>query len=122
MAVWKIKERNDLVRANQAITAGNKGLFGGNNPALNSVDHLNVTIASNATDFGDLTTNSAKGSAVANQTRAVRQAGQSPSANPEDTMDFVTIASTGNATDYGDAMVATKTHSGATDFHGGLQG
>ena len=36
-------------------------------------------------------------------------------------MDFVTIASTGNAQDYGDLMVATKTHSGATNFHGGLQ-
>ena len=47
MAVWTLKERNDLVRANQAITPGNKGLFGGNNPALNSVDHLNVTITSN---------------------------------------------------------------------------
>ena len=89
---------------------------------VNTIDFVTVASTGNATDFGDLTTNSAKGSAVANQTRAVRQAGQSPSANPEDTMDFVTIASTGNATDYGDAMVATKTHAGATDFHGGLQG
>ena len=37
-------------------------------------------------------------------------------------MDFVTIATTGNATDYGDATTAMKTHSGATDSHGGLQG
>ena len=99
-----------------------RGLICGGEPIRADIEFVTFASTGNATDFGDLTTSSAKGSAVANQTRAVRQAGQSPSANPEDTMDFVTIASTGNATDYGDAMVATKTHSGATDFHGGLQG
>ena len=59
---------------------------------------------------------------MANQTRAVRQAGQTDSANPENSMDYVTIASTGNAADYGDASTAMKTHSGASDTHGGLQG
>ena len=43
MAIWNIKERNDLVRGNAAITSGDRGLWGGNNPAVNSVDHLNVT-------------------------------------------------------------------------------
>ena len=113
----RITYNSSCSNGTRALTMG-----GSTDSYVNTIDFVTVASTGNATDFGDLTTNSAKGSAVANQTRAVRQAGQSPSANPEDTMDFVTIASTGNATDYGDAMVATKTHSGATDFHGGLQG
>ena len=89
---------------------------------MNTIDFVTVASTANASDFGDLTVGSGKGSAVANQTRAVRQAGQTDSSNPENSMDFVTIATTGNATDYGDATTAMKTHSGATDSHGGLQG
>ena len=107
MAVWKIKERNDLVRANQAITAGNKGLFGGNNPALNSVDHLNVTIASNATDFGDLTEANRKSAAAGAVTRFIRWGGETPSA--VNTCDFANPFNAGNFTDFGDLTATGQT-------------
>ena len=107
MAVWKIKERNELARANQAITAGNKGLFGGNNPALNSVDHLNVTIASNATDFGDLTEANRKSAAAGAVTRFIRWGGETPSA--VNTCDFANPFNAGNFTDFGDLTATGQT-------------
>ena len=36
-------------------------------------------------------------------------------------IDFVTIATTGNAADFGDLTVARGYHSSASDNHGGLQ-
>ena len=97
--------------------------MGGNDDGnQNVIDYVTVASTGDAQDFGDLTVATTKGSAVANQTRAVRQAGQTDSANPDNTLDYVTIASTGNAADYGDASTAMKTHSGASDAHGGLQG
>ena len=107
MAVWTLKERNDLVRANQAITPGNKGLFGGNNPALNSVDHLNVTITSNATDFGDLTEANRKSAAAGAVTRFIRWGGETPSA--VNTCDFANPFNAGNFTDFGDLTATGQT-------------
>ena len=48
--------------------------------------------------------------------------GQNPSNNPMDVMDFVTIASTGNATDFGDLYFPVKYMASSADSHGGLQG
>ena len=43
MAVWKIKERSELVRANQHESLGTQGLNGGGNnaPALSNVIEKN---------------------------------------------------------------------------------
>ena len=59
MAVWDIKERNDIVRANNDVK-GTKGFFGGgyiapaNNPSIDIVDFV---AGGNVRDFGDLATN-----------------------------------------------------------------
>ena len=50
MAIWDIKERNNLVRANQI--RGNRGFFS----AAAVVSFIDVSSTGNATDFGDLTT------------------------------------------------------------------
>ena len=57
MAVWKIKERYELSRANQDNATGNVGLFaGGSAPssAVNTVDSINFLSLGNASDYGDL--------------------------------------------------------------------
>ena len=38
------------------------------------------------------------------------------------TTDYVTIASTGNAADFGDQLLSARQRTPATDSHGGLQG
>ena len=52
MAIWKIKERNDLVRANEV--RGSRGFFmGGTTPsAVSDIYQLDITSTGNATDFG----------------------------------------------------------------------
>ena len=54
MALWKIKERNDLVRANEV--RGSRGFFmGGTTPsAVSDIYQLDITSTGNAQDFGDL--------------------------------------------------------------------
>ena len=93
-----------------------RGVWGGGAPGPTSTNVIQyVTIAStgNATDFGDLTVDRRQigSGAVADTTRAVFIAGNtnaSPSNTMRNTMDYVTIATTGNATDFGDAT-ASKT-------------
>ena len=87
-----------------------------------------VTIAStgNATVFGELTIarrNSPE--CCDNSTRAVFCAGIADDGTaPAHTnyMDYITIASTGNAQDFGDVLRAGKSQSGISDSHGGLGG
>ena len=73
-----------------------------------------------ATDFGDLSAAAGWQSSGASSTRGV-MAGQyaSPGANTN-VIEYVTIASTGNAADFGDMTVLLVGAGGLTDVHGGL--
>ena len=57
---------------------------------------------------------------LSNNIRAVFMAGRDGPAY-KDTMDYVTIASTGDAADFGDLTEAHSTAGNASDNHGGLQ-
>jgi hypothetical protein len=85
----------------------------GNIIAEGPVDNISqVTISStgNATDFGDLTTNVYQSGACSSGTRAIRGGGQTTGSSDSavNTMDYVTISSTGNATDFGDLLTKTR--------------
>ena len=54
---------------------------------------------------------------MSNSLRAVFAGGETPYKN---VMDFVTIASTGNATDYGDLTASLAGKGPASNGHGGL--
>jgi hypothetical protein len=77
-----------------------RGVFaGGNNPSINTIEY--ITIASegqNTQDFGDLSAGKRRLSAVSSSTRGVF-AGGAPSTN---VIEFITISTLGNATDFGD--------------------
>ena len=85
-----------------------------------------VTIASegNGQDFGDLTEGRRNISGNSNSIRATFAAGTTASSgtgNNVNTIDFITIASTGNANDFGDlANQARASNMGGSDFHGGI--
>ena len=75
-----------------------------------------------AQDFGDLTDASGWIASGASSTRGV-MAGKYASGSPGNlnTIDYVTIASAGNATDFGDVTgPALIGAGGLTDVHGGL--
>ena len=89
-----------------------RGLFVGgqpvSNPAVN-IDYIEIATTGNAANFGDLTFGAYDCPGVnASTTRAVIGGGQRRVSNVNaysNIMDYVTIATTGNATDFGDRTV-----------------
>ena len=101
MAVWDIKERNNLVRGNAHQGLGRIGLFMGNlNPGLgDDVSQINMTSNSNGTDFGNLTVAIKKSAGAGGFTRVLNAGGQTPSG--VNTIDFANPVSAGNFADFG---------------------
>ena len=101
-----------------------RGLFlGGNAPSGSDViDFVTIATAGNATDFGNLTVARATYGAVSSKTRAVAMGGNAgaPGYANYNTIDFVTIASAGNATDFGDLITAISNASFASNSIIGL--
>ena len=101
-----------------------RGLFlGGNAPSGSDViDFVTIATAGNATDFGNLTVARATYGAISSKTRAVAMGGNAgaPGYANYNTIDFVTIASAGNATDFGDLITAISNASFASNSIIGL--
>ena len=74
-----------------------------------TIQFFNFASQGNTTKFGELTEKARNVIAVSDQTRGVRMGGYSETANPAaftNTIDFITMASEGNATDFGDCLSA----------------
>ena len=85
--------------------------FGGHNGNYtNQMQFGEFAITGNGTDFGDLTNSTQYSpSGVGSRTRGVRMGGSvSPSGGAQNTMDFWTYESTGNAVDFGDLVAAKR--------------
>ena len=74
--------------------------------------------------FGDLTKDRFRGAGTNNHIRGVAIGGDtnSPDGSNTNIIDFITIASTGNAQDFGDAVHKYEAAVGCSDSHGGLGG
>jgi len=87
-----------------------RGLFGGGyvpGGSTNAIDFINIQSLGIAQDFGDLSNNmgSADGKApcaAASSSRALFAGGYSTPGGPINTIEYVTIATTSNSTDFGD--------------------
>ncbi len=94
-----------------ACSSSTRGLYmGGEVPTSDIIQYVTISSTGNAIDFGDLTEAvkymPAGGS---NETRGIRSGGvDGPNSNPFNTIDYVTIASTGNAKDFGDLTTRQK--------------
>lgn len=108
---------------------GDRGLrFGGYDTGVdhsNVIDYWDITSAGNATDFGDLTQKRSYIASCSNASRAISMGGQSvsPLTGGSDIIDYVTISTTGNATDFGDMLSARNRaaceSNGTRAIHGG---
>ena len=86
------------------ILGGYKGV-GGSSDATKTIQFFTFATQGNTTKFGELTEIARNVIAVSDQTRGVRMGGYSESVNPAtfvNTIDYITMASEGNATDFGD--------------------
>ena len=96
-----------------ACSSSTRGIVGGGqSPSsnLNTINFVTIANTANALDFGDLSVARRGIAACANNTRGLWGGGRSdPSgSNPTDEIDFVTIATLGNASDFGNLSVARR--------------
>ena len=111
------------------VSNGTRGVYGpSENPAQaqNVIQYITIASAGNATDFGDssISTGTKKQASMNSTTRGLFAGGQnvpSPSAF-YDIIDYITIASTGNATDFGDLTENVFMCTGFSDATRGVRG
>ena len=74
------------------------------------MDYVTMATPGNASDFGDLTAGRQALSATSNNTRGVMGSGNEASSGTTAStiIDYITISSTGNATDFGDITVGRE--------------
>jgi len=105
---------------NQCVSSTTRGVWGGGyGPGLspvaatsqtNVIEYITISSTGNAADFGDLTLQRSHIGGCSTSTRGIFGAGYvaaSPAANTN-VIDYITIASTGNAVDYGDLNDPTR--------------
>jgi hypothetical protein len=103
-----------LIAARSGIASSTRGIFTTGTVSgqySNTIEYFEVSAGGTLADFGDLTVARKLGFGVASSTRGVSAGANSENTGtgqPENSnvMDYVTIASTGNATDFGDLTVA----------------
>jgi len=93
-----------------ACASKTRGLYMGGDPSTDTIDYITIASTGNAADFGNLTEATMYIPAGGgNDTRGIRAGGvTSPSSNPQETIDYVTIAQTGNAVDFGNLSTRQK--------------
>ncbi len=108
-------EFGDLTRAHSNIAAAGsstRGICAGGGASdveYNTIDYVTIHTTGNATDFGDLTyAKTANCSGGANSTRMIVVGGtDTPGYSQVNTIEYITIATLGNATDFGDTSGLT---------------
>ena len=105
---------------------GPRGVFAGSsyNNIVNVIDYITIGSTGNATDFGNLTQATMDLSAASNVTRGVFAGGSTADSSSGDTnvISYITIASAGNATDFGDLTVSRQALGGTSDGSRGVFG
>lgn len=88
----------------------------------NTIQYITIASTGNATDFGDATSArlSPANGIISSGTRGVFAAGDTSGSGRLNIIDYITIASTGNATDFGDLSRATEAPYGASNLTRGL--
>ena len=92
-----------------AVSSGTRGLYAGSSPYNNSISSFEMATTGNGADFGDISSARQRLGGHSSTTRGVFAGGQSGSApnyDEHNTMEYVTIASAGDVTDFGDLTVA----------------
>ena len=105
------------------LCSSTRGVFaGGTNPSNNIIDFVTIASTGNAIDFGDMFTgNTGAHASTSNKIRGVIMGGDlQPSNAFTNTMQHITIATTGNTQDFGDMLTVGAYGNATSDSHGGL--
>ena len=108
-----------------SCASSTRGIFAaGQNPGyINTIEHITISTTGSAVDSGgDLTVARRSLGGASNSTRGIFFGGQNTNPNSDNSLtnviDFITIASTGDATDFGD--LAFSTNNGKLNAMSGL--
>lgn len=104
-----------------ACSSPTRGVFA-DGDGYNIIDYVTIASTGNATDFGDLIfspSNDMANGAVCSSTRGVFAGGYNAGVL-QNIIQYITIASTGNATDFGDLTAASGRQSSASSTTRGL--
>ena len=119
--------RSENIKNSVGLSNNTRGLFtGGSTPStsyLDVMDYFTIASTGNAADFGDLLGAQAEPgcAAASNKTRINYFGGtDSPSENAINVMQYITVATTGNATDFGDLGAVIKNNGALGNNHGGV--
>jgi hypothetical protein len=127
----------DLTQGNVRFPAGlssnTRGVSGGGRQPsplnqVNIIQSFEMATLGNAANFGDLTRNHEQMASASSHTRGIFAGGYIPTSPyvAYNVIDYITIASAGNASDFGDLTYSGQTNgasrgfSGCSDVHGGL--
>jgi len=107
-----------------ALSNSTRGVIaGGRTPTYQStIDFFTLSTLGDVQDFGDLSANTMAPATSSSSTRGLFIGGErnlSPN-QPVDVIDYITIAATGNAVDFGDLAAVKKNSDGTSNGHGGL--
>ena len=106
----------------RGVCGGGHGVPGPGDTSSDIIDYITYSTTGNATDFGDLTVARTSGAALSSNTRGVFIGGSNQTSPfPRyNTIDYVTIATTGNATDFGDQEVGSSNAIGNSNLTRGV--
>ena len=95
---------------------GNRGVWAGGGPSISDViDYFTIgSVSETALDFGNLSAARWAMSSASSGTRALFAGGLTPTVNVN-IIEYITVASTGNATDFGDTSTLRKYPAGTSD-------
>ena len=108
------------------VSSTSRGVFGGGAHNTSTMEYITPSTLGNGTSFGNLSGNgtaTTDASGCGNGTRGLFSGGLkdgSSSSNRTNVIDYITIATTGNSTDFGDLLSATSNHGGASDSTRGV--
>ena len=113
------EERFPNFATNAVSDSSARGVFGGGDPHVNTIEYITIATLGNGTDFGDLTRQSGAldGNGCASKTRGIIAGGNiAPStSSATNIIDYITIASTGDATNFGDLTQARQQAAGISN-------
>ena len=107
----------------RACFMGGTGTTGAADHVSNVIDFVTISTTGNAEDFGDMTVAVNNFASASSSIRGLHAGGRTGSPVAEalqNVIGYITIASTGNATDFGDLVTPTRYNAGCSDAHGGL--
>ena len=112
-----------ISRTTPDLDGGARGVYGpGEAPHGDTIEYITISTLGDSVDFGNLSvTRFSGGCGGASRTRGIFAGGQVPSPfSFKDEIDYITISSTGNATDFGNLLVGAYDTDGISNSTRGI--